>query len=93
MFRKIYGSFSTRYNIWNTFGTSFRIRLSGQEINGEKLTGTQLRTSPPPPLAIFATRSKYGWKAWITDRHGVVRKYRTLTALGAVRKGMRIWRS
>lgn len=94
MFRKIYGSLSTRYNIWNSFGTSFRIRLSGQEINGEKLTGTTSPHPPssPPPIAIFAMRSKYGWKALVTDRYGIVRRYRTLTALGAVRKGMRIWR-
>lgn len=67
--------------------TNINIRFFRQVERGEKLTGTQ-----PPPLILSATRSKIGWRILMTCPDGIVRKYRSLTWLGAIRKAERIWR-
>lgn len=67
--------------------TNINIRFFRQVERGEKLTGNQ-----PPPLIVSATRSKIGWTILMTCPDKVVRKYRSLTWLGAIRKAERIWR-
>lgn len=67
--------------------TNISIRFFRQVERGEKLTGTQ-----PPPLIVSAMRSRIGWRILMTCPDGIVRKYRSLTWLGAIRKAERIWR-
>lgn len=69
---------------------SVNIRFFRQVERGEKLT--EPPSTPLPPLVLFATRRKYGWSVYVTFPDKRVRKYRSLTWMGAIRKSERILR-
>lgn len=46
-----------------------------------------------PPLILSCTKTKIGWKCLGTDRHKIVRSWRSLTLMGAIRKYERMWRT